>query len=70
MDDKTELKRLFDLIEKLRLYKGLKKRDLAIAADITPQYYSELVEAKKIPSISIVFRLLYAVDAELKPIFK
>ncbi len=70
MEDKDELKQLFALIEKLRCFKGLNKRDLAIAADITPQYYSELLEAKKMPSISIVFRLLHAVDAELKPCLK
>ncbi len=70
MNNEDKLKRLFNLIEKLRTLKGLNKRELAIAADITPQYYSELLEGKKMPSIAVAFRLLDAVDAELMPVFK
>lgn len=70
MDNTTEIKQLFQLIEKLRVLKGLNKRELAIAADISPQYYSELLEARKIPSITVVIMLLNALDAELKPVFK
>ena len=70
MDTKDEIKQLFNIIEKLRLLKGLSKRDLAIAGDITPQYYSELLDARKVPSVAVVIMLLNAVDAELKPVFK
>lgn len=69
MDDKEGIKQLFVLIEKLRLYKNLNKRDLAIAADITPQYYSELVKGEKVPSMAVVIRMLRVLDAELRPVF-
>lgn len=72
MEAKTDTKtaELFRLIEKLRVFKGLQKQELAKRADITPQYYSELIDGRKTPSISIVFRLLEQLDAEIKPVFK
>jgi len=70
MDTTVQIKQLFTLIEKLRNLKGLNKRELAIAADITPQYYSELLEGTKKPSIVVVIMLLDVLNAELKPVFK
>lgn len=66
MEPSLQVKQLFQYIDKHRVFKGLQKRELAIAADITPQYYSELLEGKKTPSIAIVFKLLDAVDLDLK----
>lgn len=70
MDHSNEIKLLFQLIEQLRDFKKLNKKELALLADITPQYYSELLEGKKTPSIGVVMSLLHVLDAELKPIFK
>lgn len=70
METDIKVKRLFHLIEKHRIFAGLNKKELAARADITPQYYSELLEGKKIPSIGIVFRLLDAVQCDLMPIFR
>lgn len=70
MDYKGRVKDLFTLIEKHREFIGITKRQVAIKADITPQYYNDLIKGDKIPSISIVFALCDAVGADLKLLFR
>lgn len=70
MDTSEKVKKMFTSIDQYREFKGLQKKQLAAAADITPQYYSELLEGKKTPSIAIIFRLLDAIDLELKACLK
>jgi transcriptional regulator with XRE-family HTH domain len=65
METQQHIARLFALIERMRTFKGLTARQLAIAADITPQYYSELIHGKKTPTIGIVLLLIDAVDGEI-----
>ncbi len=52
-------------IEQLRQIKGMTKRDISRAADITPEYYSKVIHGRADVSSSVLLKLVEAVGGKL-----
>lgn len=52
-------------IEQLRELKGMTKREIAKAADITPEYYSKVIHGHADVSSSVLIKLIEAVGGKL-----
>lgn len=54
---KDEIEHFSKKLRKLRLDKDIMQKQLAKDLDISPNYYSELERADKIPSLDLVFKI-------------
>ena len=53
-------------IDEIREVKGINKRKLCQQADITPEYYSKLINSKSQPSIVILNKLAEAIGYKIR----
>lgn len=59
------MKDIIRIIEAQRVLQKVTRRDMAKAADITPEYYTKIIEYKCNPSAIILEMLVKRLDLEL-----
>lgn len=59
------MKEIITIIEAQRSLRKITRKEMAAAADITPEYYTKIIEFKCNPSAAILELLINKLDLEL-----